>query len=97
MVLQWQDLFFGERRSQVELTHGLPNYAALAHAYGAAGYTAETEEELEAALAEALSSGRTAVIDARVDPSEHCFPIIPAGAAALDLVEHPSRQAAVRT
>ncbi|HEY1367115.1 MAG TPA: biosynthetic-type acetolactate synthase large subunit [Gaiellaceae bacterium] len=97
MVLQWQDLFFEERRSQVELTHGLPNYAALAHAYGAAGYVAETEEELEAALAEALASGRTAVVDARVDPSEHCFPMIPAGAAALDLVEHPSRQQAVRT
>jgi hypothetical protein len=26
-------------------------------------------------------------VDARVDPREHCFPMIPAGAAALDLVE----------
>jgi hypothetical protein len=27
-------------------------------------------------------------VDARVDPREHCFPMIPAGAAALDLVEY---------
>ena len=31
--------------------------------------------------------GRTAVVDCRVDPGEQCFPMIPAGAAALDLVE----------
>jgi hypothetical protein len=27
-------------------------------------------------------------VDARVDPREHCFPMIPAGAAALDVVEY---------
>jgi hypothetical protein len=27
-------------------------------------------------------------VDARVDAREHCFPMIPAGAAALDLVEY---------
>jgi hypothetical protein len=26
-----------------------------------------------------------------VDPAEHCFPMIPAGAAALDLVEYEQR------
>ncbi len=50
MVRQWQDMFFEERFSQIELTHSLPDYAALARAYGALGFTAETEEELEAAL-----------------------------------------------
>ncbi|HVH52297.1 MAG TPA: thiamine pyrophosphate-dependent enzyme, partial [Gaiellaceae bacterium] len=87
MVRQWQDMFFEERFSQVRLTHSLPDYAQLARAYGALGYTVENEEELEGALAEALASGRTAVVDARVDPREHCFPMIPSGAAALDVVE----------
>ena len=87
MVRQWQDMFFEERFSQIRLTHTLPDYAALARAYGAEGFTVETEDDLESALAEALACGRTAVVDARVDPREHCFPMIPAGAAALDLVE----------
>ncbi|HLY93312.1 MAG TPA: biosynthetic-type acetolactate synthase large subunit [Gaiellaceae bacterium] len=87
MVRQWQDMFFEERFSQVRLTHTLPDYAQLARAYGALGFTVESEDELEGALAEALASGRTAVVDARVDPREHCFPMIPSGAAALDLVE----------
>ena len=87
MVRQWQDMFFEERFSQIHLTQTLPDYAALARAYGALGFTAENEEELEAALATALSSGQTCVIDARVDPREHCFPMIPAGAAATDVLE----------
>jgi acetolactate synthase-1/2/3 large subunit len=87
MVRQWQDMFFEERFSQVNLTHSLPDYAALARAYGALGFTAENEEELEDALTTAIASGRTCVVDARVDPREHCFPMIPAGAAAVDIVE----------
>jgi acetolactate synthase I/II/III large subunit len=90
MVRQWQDMFFDERFSQIHLTHHLPDYAALARAYGARGFTVETVEELDEALAEALRSGETCVVDARVDPREHCFPMIPAGAAALDLVEFPA-------
>jgi acetolactate synthase-1/2/3 large subunit len=88
MVRQWQDMFFDERFSQIHLTQSLPDYAALARAYGALGFTAENEEELDEALVEALTSGRTCVVDARVDPREHCFPMIPAGAAAMDVVEY---------
>jgi acetolactate synthase I/II/III large subunit len=91
MVRQWQDMFFGERFSQIRLTQSLPDYAALARAYGALGFTAENEEELDAALREAIASGRTCVVDARVDPREHCFPMIPAGAAALDVVEYTAQ------
>jgi acetolactate synthase-1/2/3 large subunit len=90
MVRQWQDMFFEERFSQIHLTQNVPDYAMLARAYGALGFTAETEAELEDALSEALASGHTCVVDARVDPREHCFPMIPAGAAALDVLEYPA-------
>jgi len=93
MVRQWQDMFFDERLSQIKLTRNVPDYARLAEAYGAAGFTVESEDELEGTLREALSCGRTAVVDARVCEREHCFPMIPAGAAALDLVEYPGEDA----
>jgi acetolactate synthase-1/2/3 large subunit len=88
MVRQWQDMFFEERFSQIHLSHAVPDYAQLARAFGAVGLTVEREEELEDALAEALSCGRTTVVDCRVDPREHCFPMIPSGAAATDVVEY---------
>ena len=97
MVRQWQDMFFEERFSQIELTHHLPDYAALAEAYGGRGFVVDQEEDLEETLAEAIACGRTAVVDCRVDAHEHCFPIIPAGAAALDLVEYPGERESVST
>ncbi len=92
MVQQWQELFYGERYSHVHLTHAVPDYAQLAEAYGAAGFTVSTEDELEGVLQEALALGRTAVVDARVDPAEQCYPMIPAGAAALDMIEYPEEE-----
>jgi acetolactate synthase-1/2/3 large subunit len=88
MVTQWQDMFFDGRRSHVHLTTQVPDYAKLAEAYGGVGMVVESEAELEPALQEALGLGRTVVVDCRVDPAEHCFPMIPAGAAALDMIEY---------
>jgi acetolactate synthase I/II/III large subunit len=89
MVRQWQEMFYDERFAQTHLTQSVPNYAQLAEAYGCAGFTVETEEELEGALAAAFAAGRSAVVDVRCDAEEKCFPMIPAGAAAVDVIEAP--------
>ena len=88
MVTQWQDMFFDGRRSHVGLGSQVPDYAKLAEAYGGVGMLVESEAELQPALEEALALDRTVVIDCRVDPAEQCFPMIPAGAAAIDMVEY---------
>ena len=49
----------------------------------------DAEGDLESTLAAALDSGRTAVIDARVDPDENVYPMVPAGAASVDVIELP--------
>ena len=92
MVRQWQEMFYDERFAQTHLTHQVPDYAQLAEAYGAAGFTVSSEDELEPALEEALTCGRAAVVDARVDPEEKCFPMIPAGAAASDCIEFDAEE-----
>jgi acetolactate synthase-1/2/3 large subunit len=88
MVTQWQDMFFDGRRSHVHLTRAVPEYARLAEAYGAVGITVTENAELQPALEEALALRRTVVVDVHVDPAEQCFPMIPAGAAALDMLEY---------
>jgi acetolactate synthase-1/2/3 large subunit len=88
MVTQWQDMFYEGRRSHVDLTTSVPDYAKLAEAYGGVGMVVTTEAELEPALAEALRLGKPVVVDCRVDPAEQCFPMIPSGAAALDMIEY---------
>src|SRR6059058_1241978 len=56
MVRQWQEMFYDERYAQTHLTQALPNYAMLAQAYGALGFTAESDDELREVLEQALAS-----------------------------------------
>ena len=93
MVRQWQDMFFEERFSQVRLAQDSPDYVKLAEAYGAVGLRAETEDELEARSPRRSPAAAPRSSTAASIPAEHCFPMIPAGAAALDLVEYEEREA----
>jgi acetolactate synthase-1/2/3 large subunit len=93
MVRQWQEMFYAERYAETHLTKQVPDYAQLAEALGAAGFMVDTEDELDATIEAALDCGRTAVIDARVDPDENCFPMVPAGAASVDCIEMPDEGA----
>jgi acetolactate synthase-1/2/3 large subunit len=89
MVRQWQELFYSERYAETHLTKQVPDYAELADALGCAGFMVDSEDDLEATLQAAFDCGRTAVVDARVDPDENCYPMVPAGAASVDIIELP--------
>ena len=93
MVTQWQDMFFDGRRSHVHLTYaGAGLREAGRGVRRRRAWSSTDEAELEPALEEALALGRTVVVDCRVDPAEQCFPMIPAGAAALDMIEYAERR-----
>ena len=92
MVRQWQELFYAERYAETHLTKQVPDYAQLAEALGCAGFMVDNEDDLDATLEAALDCGRTAVVDARVDPNENCYPMVPAGAASVDIIELPDER-----
>jgi acetolactate synthase-1/2/3 large subunit len=87
MVRQWQELFHDERFSQTHLNAEIPDYVKLAEAFGAVGFRAESEAEVDVAILAALESGRPAVIDFRVDHEEKVYPMVPAGAASADMMD----------
>ena len=81
---QWQSVFFGERYSQSTLNRKT-DFAALAKAFGADGYLAETLPQLESAL-ESLPADRPAVIDCRIGIDEKVLPMIPPGGSVKDII-----------
>jgi acetolactate synthase I/II/III large subunit len=88
MVRQWQELFYEERYSQIDLGFDVPDLVKLADAYGMPGYRCEKPEDVDSTLDKAFSVGETSVvIDFRVDPTEKVFPMVPAGASNDDIVE----------
>jgi acetolactate synthase-1/2/3 large subunit len=91
MVRQWQELFYGGRFSEVRLGQDLPDYVRLAEAYGCVGLRAERPAEVDVVVEQALAvRDRTVVLDFRVDPSENCFPMVPAGATNDEIVLGPA-------
>jgi len=88
MVRQWQELFYDERYSQVDMAPDVPDLVKLADAYQCVGYRCDKPEDVESTLDKALAVGDVPVIiDFRVDQTEKVFPMVPAGASNDDIIE----------
>ncbi len=85
MVRQWQNLMYDKRFSQTTLDRG-PDFVKLAEAYGIAGRRATHKEELEAALKEAVESGKGMVIDCAIDQDELVRPMVPGGRSITSFI-----------
>ncbi|MGK5508769.1 biosynthetic-type acetolactate synthase large subunit [Brevibacillus formosus] len=85
MVRQWQELFYDNRYSQIDLTCS-PDFVKLAEAYGVKGLRASTPDEAEAVWAEALAHDGPVVVDFRVAQEENVYPMVASG-NTLDQME----------
>ncbi len=88
MVRQWQELFWDRRYSSVEMGSS-PDWVKLAEAFGATGMRCEDAADLEEMMGAALAADGPVLVDVRVAGEENCYPMIPPGAAARDMVEAP--------
>lgn len=85
MVRQWQTLFFEKRYSNTVLGRKT-NFPLLAEAFGADGYHAETAEEFEEALKEAMEGDGPAVIEVMIEKDEFVLPMLPPGGSIEDII-----------
>ncbi len=85
MVRQWQELFWDGRYSSVEMGPS-PDWPKLAEAFGWTGMSVSDKSEVRDAMRAALETDGPALLDVRVTADENCYPMIPAGAAARDMV-----------
>ncbi|MCX4176993.1 MULTISPECIES: biosynthetic-type acetolactate synthase large subunit [Paraburkholderia] len=86
MVRQLQHVEYGQRYSQSYL-EALPDFVALAKAYGHVGMRIEKPEEVEPALREAIGlKDRTVFLDFAVDPNENVWPMVRSGRGLNDML-----------
>ena len=85
MVRQWQELFWDRRYSSVEMGAS-PDWVKLADAFGAVGMRVTDKNEVADAMKTALETDGPVVLDVHVTREENCYPMIPAGQAARDMV-----------
>jgi len=85
MVRQWQELFWDRRYSSVDMGNS-PDWVKLAEAFGATGLRTADKGELSDVINTALEADGPVICDVRVTREENCYPMIPAGQAARDMV-----------
>lgn len=78
MVRQWQELIHDGRYSH-SYNASIPDFVALAKAFGWGAARVERPEDLDAALAACMEYDGPYFLDAVVLAQENCFPMMPAG------------------
>ncbi len=85
MVRQWQELTYESRYSN-SYSDSLPDFIALAEAYGWKGIRIEDEANLDAGIEAMLAHDGPVIVDCLVAKDANCFPMIPSGAAHTDML-----------
>jgi len=91
MVRQWQELFFDNRLSGVDL-EGNPDFVKLAEAYHIKGIHIDKVEHVRERLQEAMDFKGPVVIWAEVIKEDNVFPMIPAGKSAYEMIIEAPRK-----
>ena len=95
MVRQWQEMFWDNRYSAVDLGES-PDFVKLAEAYGCVGVRVDETSQMEDALRLAEETRNVpVVIDFRVSREENVFPMIPSGKTYHDLILNAERKGRV--
>ncbi|MBK8286446.1 MAG: acetolactate synthase 2 catalytic subunit [Ahniella sp.] len=86
MVRQWQELFFNQRFSEVDLSDN-PDFAVLARAFRIPARTIERRDEVLPALTELLNSEGSRLLHVRIDAKSNVWPLVPPGKSNADMIE----------
>ena len=91
MVRQWQELFFDNRLSGVDL-EGNPDFVKLAEAYGVKGFYLNNPSHVTKVLKDALAyNDGPCLIHADIVKEDNVFPMVPAGKSSYHMIIEPPK------
>ena len=86
MVRQWQELFFEENFSEIDLSDN-PDFAEVAHAFGIEAFTIDHRSEVDGAIDRLLSTPGPILLHVRIDPRENVWPLVPPNSSNVHMLE----------
>ncbi len=89
MVRQWQESFYDERYSASDMLPGMPDFIALAKAFGIEGVLINDRKDLEKGLSKAINTSGPVLVDVHVRRGENCYPMVPPGKSNAQMVGLP--------
>ena len=89
LVRQWQQLFHGERYSEVDLSDN-PDFVAVAKSFGIPGFRVERRTEVAGAIDRLLNSEGPMLAHVCIDPMSNVWPLVPPGQTNDVMLEEQS-------
>jgi acetolactate synthase I/II/III large subunit len=86
MVRQWQELFFEENFSEIDLSDN-PDFAEVAHAFGIEAFTIDHRSQVESAIQRLLGTNGPILCHVRIDPRENVWPLVPPNSSNVQMLE----------
>ncbi len=78
MVRQWQQLFHGERYSEVDLSDN-PDFVEVARSFGIPAFRITRRDEVDGAIGRLLGTNGPLLAHVCIDPKSNVWPLVPPG------------------
>ena len=86
MVRQWQELFFDNRESEVDLSDN-PDFAKVAEAFGVPAATISKQSEIDDAITQLLTTEGPLLMHVLIDRVVNVWPLVPPGASNSQMLD----------
>ena len=86
LVRQWQQLFYEENYSEIDLSDN-PDFVVVAKAFNLDAFRITHRHEVDAALDRLLAAEGPTLLHVVIDPRENVWPLVPPGASNADMME----------
>jgi len=86
MVRQWQEVFFDEQFSEIDLADN-PDFAEVARSFGIEAFTIDYRSQVPDAIDRLLNTSGPILCHARIDPRENVWPLVPPNKSNIEMME----------
>ena len=86
MVRQWQELFFEENFSEIDLSDN-PDFAEVAHSFGIEAFSIDHRSQVDGAIRRLLNTSGPILCHVRIDPRENVWPLVPPNSSNVQMLE----------
>jgi acetolactate synthase I/II/III large subunit len=87
LVRQWQELFHGERYSEIDLSDN-PDFVRVAEAFGIPAFRIDRADQVDRAVERIVDGPGPLLCQVVVDPTAKVWPIVKPGAANSSMLDH---------
>lgn len=89
LVRQWQELFYAENYSEIDLSDN-PDFVRVAHSFGVEAFRIARRDEVDAGIARLLAAPGPCLAHVLIDPKENVWPLVPPGKSNAEMMESAS-------